>query len=196
MSEQAAAIESEQSEQVGFAMNEHERAGSGDGRVAERWSAEIDGLQIRASAPGPVPAGGAVSLSLQFRNTGADLRQIYLLRSEPFRAMQSTLYLDAGAKGPPRSQPEPRPHGYVVTEADFHAIDPDATVGFTQTLRIPSDWSPGVRSVRWVCRNKVERWKGGVQTLDGPTRELFGGERIPGIWTGTLEYRFEVVVGS
>lgn len=162
--------------------------------MTDRFSPVVDGLQIQAVAPGPVSAGGELTLTLHFRNTGPELRRIYLVQSEPFRAMQSTLYLDRGDGGLPIMQPEPRPHGYVVTEADFHAIDPGATASFTQTLSVPADLAPGAHAVRWVYRNEIERWKGGVQTLDGPTRALFGGERIPGIWLGEMEHRLEVVV--
>lgn len=34
--------------------------------------------------------------------------------------------------------------------------------------------------------NQITRWEGGVQTLDGPTKALFGGGDIPHIWTGRL----------
>ena len=160
----------------------------------ERWSEISDDLQIQALVPGPAVPGGTLTLTLRMRNTGPQMRRVYMLRSEPFRAMQSTLRLDRGAAGPPEIQPHPRPHGYVVTEDDFHAIEPGQIRTFDQTLRIPGDLPPGTYPVRWTYGNRIERWEGGVQTLDGPTRPLFGGERIPGIWTGTLEYRFEVVV--
>lgn len=162
--------------------------------MSDRWSVVVDDLQIQAMLPGPVVAGGELVLDLRFLNTGSRLRRIYLVNSEPFRAMQSTLYLDRGPGDPPQMQPPPRPHGYVVTEADFHAIEPGATLSFTQTLRVPADTKPGTYPVRWVYRNEVERWKGGAQTLDGPTKDLFGGEAIPGIWIGEQEFRFEVVV--
>ena len=158
------------------------------------WSSTVDDVQIQAITPGPATAGSELVLALNFRNTGAELRRIYLVNSEPFRAMQSTLYLDRGAEGPPVIQPPPRGHGYVVTEADFHALEPGSMQTFTQTLRLPADLAPGTYQARWVYRNEVERWEGGRQTFDGPTRALFGGERIPGIWTGKLQVRFEVIV--
>ena len=40
--------------------------------------------------------------------------------------------------------------------------------------------------VEWTYENQVERWEGGLLTMDGPTQELFGGEDIPHIWLGSL----------
>jgi hypothetical protein len=35
--------------------------------------------------------------------------------------------------------------------------------------------------------NVYGEWKGGVETLDGQTKSLFGDEEIPYIWLGEIE---------
>jgi hypothetical protein len=165
--------------------------------MTDAWSPVVDGLQIQAVAPtGPAAPGSELTITLMFRNTGAEPRRIYLVNSEPFRAMQSTFFLGLPTPGGLSMQPEPRPHGIVVTEADFHELAPGESRSFTQTLRLPADLAPGTISVRWQYSNQVDRWEGGVQTLDGPTKELFGGGPIPGIWVGKLEVRFDVAVAG
>jgi len=160
------------------------------------WSPVVDGLQIQAVPPSkPAAPGSGVTITLNFRNTGTELRRIYLVHSEPFRAMQSTFFLSLPTPSHLSMQPEPRPHGIVITEADFHELPPGETRSFMQTLRLPDDVAPGKLSVRWEYSNQVDRWEGGVQTFDGPTKELFGGKPIPGIWKGEVETHFDVIVG-
>jgi hypothetical protein len=165
--------------------------------TAAPWSPVVDGLQIQAVPPSqPAAPGSGVTITLNFRNTGTELRRIYLVHSEPFRAMQSTFFLSLPTPGQLSMQPEPRPHGIVITEADFHELPPGETRSFTQTLHLPADLAAGTLSVRWEYSNQIDRWEGGVQTFDGPTKDLFGGKRIPGIWIGELEMRFDVVVSK
>jgi hypothetical protein len=165
--------------------------------TSDTWSPVVDGLQIRAVPPsGPAEPGSVLTITLELRNTGPELRRIYLLESEPFRAMQSTFFLELPEPTALSMQPEPRPHGIVVTEVDFHELPPGKTKRFTQSLRLPDDVAPGTLFVRWEYSNRVDRWEGGVQTFDGPTKELFGGGPIPGIWIGEVETRFDVVVGK
>lgn len=158
------------------------------------WSEVVDGLQIRAEVPGgPHHAGDELEIKLHFRTSGSSPRRIYLLQSESFRAMQSTFWFDQKG-GPSNIQPEPRPHGIVVGEQDFPQLPAKGERSFTQTLRLPRELGPGKLDVEWTYENTIDRWQGGVQTLDGPTQALFGGERIPGIWLGKLSVRFEVRV--
>lgn len=160
------------------------------------WSPVVDGLQIRAIPPStPAEPGSTVAITLELRNTGPELRRIYLLESEPFRAMQSTFFLELPEPTALSMQPEPRPHGIVVTEVDFHELPPGQTKSFTQSLRLPDDVAPGTLSVRWEYSNQIDHWQGGVQTLDGP-KELFGGGPIPGIWIGEVETTFDVIVSK
>ncbi len=164
--------------------------------MSEGWSPIVHELQIRAVVPeGTASPGSALPITLMFHNAGEKQRRIYLLKGEPFRALQSTFFLDRGAAGP-LVQPEPQPHGYVVTEVDFHPLAPGETRSFTQTLQLPAALTPGRYSVRWEYSNEVERWEGGSQTLDGYTKPLFGGKPIPGIWVGKVEVRFDVVVAG
>ena len=110
-----------------------------------------------------------------------------MLGPEAFRATLSDLNVE-GSDGRPvgMSQPTPRPHGYLATEADFPLIAPHATASFSQTLRLDPALPPGPITVRWRLSNHVVKVPGGIQTLDGPTSPLFGGGDIPGIWIGDL----------
>lgn len=139
---------------------------------------------------------------LRFHNIGRDPVRIYLPVSEPFRFNISTIsfYPRGEPTGKrPFTAPEPHPHGYVVTEKDFHLIDPGKELIFTQRFTIDpfarggsgTERRPGFEAgskidVRWTYENSITRWEGGVQTLDGPTKRLFEGKEIPWIWTGEL----------
>lgn len=136
---------------------------------------------------------------LHFRNVGQEPVRVYLPNGESFRANISTLFFTPEV-GRPLFVPEPHPHGYVVTEADFHLLAPGERRTFTQPFTIdPFVPGPGLQSrrlegfapgrpvrVRWTYENAIRRWPGGAQTLDGPTKTLFGGLDIPHIWTGEL----------
>jgi hypothetical protein len=155
---------------------------------ASEWSALVRGLRARLGLPaGPQRAGAPVTARLWFKNDGAEKARIYLIRSEAFRFPQSTLELpDRSTSGGPAPMPPPRPHGYVVTEKDFHLIEPGAEARFEQTLATRGLKS-GKHRVVWSYSNSITKWAGGAQTLDGPTKRLFGGKEIPFIWTGTVK---------
>ena len=146
---------------------------------------------------------------LAFHNVSPDPLRVYLPEGEAFRANISTLFFASTVdRNASFAEPEPRPHGYAVTEADFHLIAPGETVRFTQRFTLdPFAPGPGLRAerrpgfppgsaavVRWTYQNSIRSWPGGVATLDGPTRALFDGGEIPGIWTGklSLETRWTV----
>lgn len=128
---------------------------------------------------------------MYFRNDSTAPLRIYLLRSEPFRYPQSTLTVrhPGSVPRPGASQPSPRPHGIVVREDDFHLIAPGAEQRFTQTVVLTKSETAkgGPHEIEWSYQNEVEQWKGGVKTMDGPTKELFGGKRIPHIWLGKID---------
>ena len=143
---------------------------------------------------------------LRFRNIGRDPVRIYLAVSEPFRCNISTLSF-APPSGAPLTVPEPRPHGYVVTERDFHLIEPGKELTFTQPFTIDpfarrgrnTERRPGFErgsqvAVRWTYENSITRWEGGVETFDGPTKPLFDGKDIPWIWTGKLSVKLTWIV--
>jgi hypothetical protein len=144
------------------------------------------GLSVRLEVPpGPYAADATIEFGLEFRNDGKDELRIYLIDAPIFRALQSDLAIYGTDDNFLGSQPEPHPHGYIVSERDFPVIGPGATRRFGQPLRItPNLRDTGPLQVRWKYRNKIESWPGGVQTLDGATKPLFGGGRIPGIWLG------------
>ncbi|MCX4241814.1 hypothetical protein [Paraliomyxa miuraensis] len=155
----------------------------------------VDNLRIDAEIPPQgIEPGASVVVSLRFLNLDVRARKLFFIRAEPFRFGQSTLTLDRGGSGPPIVSPPPRPHGYVVTEADFHDIAPRSRLAFSQALRVPADLLPGTYGVRWVYENEITQWKGGVNTLDGPSEVLFDGKPIEGIWVGSLEDRFSITV--
>jgi hypothetical protein len=137
--------------------------------------------------------------ALHFRNVGSEPLRIYLPVSDAFRFNISTITLSPSS-GPPLIVPEPRPHGYVVTEADFHLLQPNEFRAFTQQFTI-DPFAPGggtathrragfesgnTVQVRWTYENSIQSWQGGTKTLDGPTKQLFDGGNIPYIWTGSL----------
>lgn len=153
------------------------------------WMGAGNGLSIRLDVPpGPYKVGATLELGLEFRNDGADDRRIYLIHNPVFRALQSDLTIFSGGKFL-ASQPDPHPHGYVVSERDFPAIPAGTTRRFTQPLVLDAGelGSVGEIEVRWTYKNAIESWAGGVRTLDGPTRPLFGGKPIPGIWVGEVK---------
>ena len=102
--------------------------------------------------------------------------------------------------GDPLFVPQPRPHGYQISEKDFVLLGPHEERTITQSFTIdPMTPGPGnatARSpgfargetvkVRWVLENTMTTFPGGVVTFDGPTKPLFGGQPVPGLWTGKL----------
>ena len=161
----------------------------------EGWSVPVKGLQVRVGAPsGTHKIKDRVELTLRFRNAAKEPVRIYLIISEPFRAFQSSLWAWDRKGGLVSSQPELHPHGYVVTEKDFHLIEPGRELAFQQTLSLAGSAPGGDLVVEWRYSNTVERWEGGVMTLDGPTKPLFGGGRIPCIWTGQIAARARLQV--
>lgn len=144
---------------------------------------------------------------LRFRNVSSEPVRFYLPRPEAFRATISSLTL-VPRQGHPMFEPEPQPHGYVVTEDDFHLLAPGEAREFTQRFTLdPFLPGPGNKTARrrgfepgrevevgWVYENSITRWAGGALTLDGPTKQLFDGGDIPHIWTGKLRVTMSWVV--
>lgn len=168
---------------------------------------QANGLEVQLELPKNPVSGVSgdrprpVEATLRFRNASPQPLRFYLIVSEPFRSFQSRLAVfGEGGGGLITLQPEPRPHGYVVTEKDFHLLGPGEEKTFTQSLYV-AHVAPGGRSVermkgfeqggafrvRWTYENSITEWKGGAATLDGPTQSLFGGGPIPHIWTGKVE---------
>lgn len=154
------------------------------------WVDAGGGLSIRLGLPpGPYKLGDTIDIGLEFRNDAHDELRIYLVQTPVFRALQSDLALFTADGKFLDSQPEPHPHGYVVSERDFPAIPPGTTRRFSQPLVLDREKIGAATDLqlRWTYRNSVESWAGGVQTLDGPTKPLFGGGPIPGIWLGEIK---------
>jgi hypothetical protein len=168
----------------------------GDKPTDTEWSQPVDGIRIKLVAPGgAAKAGSTITMSLVVENTSDVPRRIYMLGPEAFRATLSDLWL-LGADGKPigMSQPQPRPHGYLPTEADFPEIAAHASKTFQQSLRIDPSVPAGPATVRWELENRVTKMEGGLQTLDGITKPLFGGGPIPGIWVGELSAKTAITI--
>ncbi|MDQ2805959.1 MAG: hypothetical protein M3Z04_03410, partial [Chloroflexota bacterium] len=153
------------------------------------WSVAQAGLQLGLERPtGPPQAGSGLPVPLHFRNGGGYPLRLYWVDSEPFRGLQSILMLWLTLPGAgvsvPATLPQLQPHGYVVTEADFLLVPAGQTAIRRQTLWIPAsydqhDFARQGITVGWIYENTITAWPGGVLTLDGPTRTLFGGGPIP-----------------
>lgn len=163
--------------------------------AATDWSAVSDGLRIRLELQPSVslapPANGLqqVPATLYFENTTAAPLRILVIGPEPFRLFNSTLRVWEAGKVV-SLQPEPHPHGYLITEEDFPVIPAHATHTVVQNLTIePAMAHAGSFEVEWMYENKSRKFPGGAQTLDGVTKPLFGGAEVPDLWVGELAAR-------
>lgn len=148
-----------------------------------------DTLELRLTTDKPAyKIGDTLTADLRFKNNGTDEACVYLVMSEMFRCGQSELVLASKSVAKPVAlfSPPPYPHGYVVTETDFHFIRPGEERRFEQTLFIDPEriTEAGKYTLEWTYENRIDSWPGGIETLDGPTNELFDGKKIPGIWLG------------
>ena len=155
------------------------------------------GLVFSATAAKAARIGDKVAFTLKFSNESQNPVRICLLESEVFRAGQSMFRVVRASDGKVADlQPSPHPHGYVVDESDFHLIPAGKSFSSTQTLYLdPARFKAGEKyKVTWIYKNKAKKWPGGVTTLDGPTKALFGGSEIPYIWIGESEVSVEISV--
>jgi hypothetical protein len=166
--------------------------------AAESNRAQDKGLEISFEIGAGVHKDRMRDAVLRFRNVSTQPVRFYLPRGEAFRAGISTLRFQAGDGI--FIEPEPQPHGVVIDEADFPLLAPGEEKTFAQPFTLdPVPPGPGTQTARragfedgktarvsWTYENKITRWEGGQQTLDGPTKTLFGGKDIPYIWTGEL----------
>jgi hypothetical protein len=145
-----------------------------------KWTNAGGGLELALEGPSaPLEPGAWVELTLHFRNASGEPLRVYLL-PEPFRANLCTLFVMRSSG--PGFFPPPRPHGHMPTEEDFPLIAPGATLDATQSFEVPR--AGDEVEVHWEYGNRVTSVAGGVQTLDGVTKPLFGGRPIPHLWTG------------
>ncbi|HEU0029930.1 MAG TPA: hypothetical protein VFQ53_04800 [Kofleriaceae bacterium] len=155
--------------------------------TAADWSEAVAGLRVSLAVPATVSASTKeVEATITLRNDTDEPMRVLVVRPEIFRANISSLRVWQ-ADHVVSLQPDPHPHGYLVTEDDFPQIAPHATYSYKQTLRIDGALAtPGDYEVELLLENQNKRWPGGVQTLDGPTKPLFGGTDVPGMWVGKL----------
>ena len=155
----------------------------------EGWSESENGLSTRLVLPDPAAANTTVPAKLVFRNDTDEPIRIYLVTADPFRGHQSVFQIAETDSGKMVSfQPEPLAHGITIDEQDFPLIAPRSTVEFAQSLSLHDSAfaSGGAFTVTWTYSNAINKWEGGRETLDGPTKELFEGKRIPHIWLGRV----------
>jgi len=148
------------------------------------WTAPSQGLRIQLELPASAPAG-AVQARLSFRNETSRPMRLLFVRPEVFRLFNSTFRVWDHDKVV-SLQPDPHPHGYLLDENDFLLLPAGGTRTVTQSLQLPN---PGSFEVEWMYENKQRSFPGGIQTLDGPTRPLFGGSDVEDLWIGSLSTR-------
>ena len=190
----------------GTIVRESPPLGDGESALTEdriRWSETLEGLRIGLELPSSVQLSnlGAqrvpqVTAQLHFSNVGSSPIRIFIVRTEIFRALISSLRVRrASTREVISLQPEPHPHGYVVTEQDFFLIEPGSEQVFTQSLIITEQMSQaGELVVEWIYENRSRSWPGGIQTMDGITQPLFGGGDISHIWVNRLTVSTRVAV--
>ena len=125
--------------------------------------------------------GEEIELGLTFRNDKEEPLRLHFIENENFRFNSSVTVLkkeDRSPINPPFIAP---PHGYILSEKDFYMLQPGEELRFQQSLEIKE---PGEYILVWNYKNEGKVWKGGIETLDGPTVELFNGEEVPNIWVG------------
>jgi hypothetical protein len=146
-------------------------------------------------------------LRVTLRNVSDAPLRVLWIRPEPVRAGTSS-FLVSVPEGRPLFVPEPRPHGYLIGEDDFvllapgqrfeaeqsFSIDPMQPGAGTQTARLPGFVAGAAAKISWTFQNATTRFPGGIQTLDGPTKPLFGGGDVPDLWTGKLNCSFEWII--
>ena len=164
------------------------------------WSESNNGLKIGITIlDNELSTETTNKVKLLFHNTSKNPIRIYFVLGDYFRSFQSYFYLKTHGKQGIFVTEDSPPHGYMVDEKDFHLIQPSKTIRFEDQIYIPKKdkkyFSNG-STLNWIYENDITKWEGGLTTLDGPTKELFNGKRIPYIWTGRLELDIPVKINN
>jgi hypothetical protein len=161
------------------------------------YIATANDLAIALTGPAGVQRAGArVELTLTIHNQGKTPRRVYVL-PEHFRSPFHFLWLADATGAQVATAPPSPPHGIEVTEAHFPEIAAGASLTVQGHFDLPANLPAGSYRLGWRMRNTlVHAMPGGIQTLDGVTKPLFGGGEIPGIWMGSLDAFAPIVVGS
>ena len=163
----------------------------------ERCSQENAGLKICIrSTRERIPRDAPWDVGLVFKNTSDRPLRIYFVRNEVFRSFQSRFWILVRGKPVPITRVSP-PHGYVVTEKDFHWVEAKSEILFHQALSLAEaglEKDIETFTLQWAYENTLSRWEGGVQTLDGITKALFGGKEILSLWRGELEASMDFIL--
>lgn len=125
--------------------------------------------------------------NVTFHNVSNKPLRIYFIENPIFNTFQSMLYVTYSDGNIELFSEEPHPHGMSVDESHFHLIDVNKSKTFTQKIEfIEPQYQGKPIELKWVYKNQIKKWEGGIETLDGPTKELFDGKEIPYIWTGEI----------
>jgi hypothetical protein len=156
---------------------------------------ESGGLRVSLEVPAVVArqpttrVPQTITATLHFENRATKPIRILLVGPEMFRLFNSSLRVWQGNQVV-SLQPEPHPHGYLISEKDFFVIAPGESKAFPQTLYVKDRFNmPGMYEVEWMYENTQRKFPGGVQTLDGVTKPLFGGKTVDDLWVGSLSTR-------
>lgn len=137
--------------------------------------------------------GKSLEAEVTFTNSSDSPLYVYFIDSPIFNSFQSRFYLlhQNGKKS--FVLQEPHPHGYSVNISDFHLIDANDSKTFLQKIEyfdLIERSKPLI--LEWVYENKITKWEGEKETIDGKTKTLFDGETIPGIWVGKIKASTEI----
>lgn len=128
-----------------------------------------------------------VEIEMRFENVSNTPLRIYYIDDPIFNGFQSSFYLRSESGEKKYIGEEPHPHGYAVSQKDFHLILPHKSKSFRQKFKTKSIFTSGkANDLVWHYTNRIVKWKGSQQTLDGETKALFDGESIPYIWSGRI----------
>jgi hypothetical protein len=129
-----------------------------------------------------------LAANVTFHNVSNEPLRIYFIENPIFNTFQSMLYVTYSDGNIELFSEEPHPNGISVEESDFHLIDVNKSKTFTQKIEfIEPRYQGKPIELQWVYKNKITKWEGGKDTLDGVSKQLFDGKEIPYIWTGKIE---------
>ncbi len=160
--------------------------------MAEPITAAKDALQTSISIVSQESSlADGFEVKMVFENVSNKPLRVYYIDSPIFNTFQSRHFLiDENGKKYYISE-EPHPHGYVVSQKDFHLIPAYERKVFTQKFDVLNLTIKPYR-LNWIYENCIKRWEGGVRTLNGKTKSLFDDIDISYIWLGRIETTVEI----
>jgi hypothetical protein len=148
-------------------------------------TAMLAGLEI--ALPEVEFRDGMLRLGVRLANRSVQPLRFYFIEQQVFRPNLQVYVMQDGKSC--FDIQVPRGHGYIVTERDFPQLAPGAELRFEQQLSNFRCESSREVAIQVVYTSDVREWRGGVQTFDGPTKQLFGNGVVPNAWLGKIEIR-------